>query len=106
MDTAKVEVQKTTRFYVYGAAGTSSAVQWPSASHKPLAQSKGVKQQQQDKQHKEMASKDADRVSLFTTTARLHVAPTAAVASPGSVCVTARMVVVASPRIPGEKVGF
>lgn len=72
MDKALVEVQKTSRFYVYGAVGSSSAVQWPAFQKSPTAattaaagsRAKGKKGAVQQKKP-DMSSKDTDRVRLL-----------------------------------------
>ncbi|CAM9336403.1 unnamed protein product [Ectocarpus fasciculatus] len=73
MDKALIEVQKTSRFYVYGAVGSSSAVQWPafdkSTSAAATAAGSRAKGKKGAVQHNKkastqttaMASKDTDR---------------------------------------------
>lgn len=63
MSAAPVEVQSTARFCVFGAIGTSCAVQWPTrAAITPAPKQAGDRKQKQSKPPA-MASKDADRVS-------------------------------------------
>lgn len=66
MDTAKVEVQRTSRFFVFGAAGTSSSVQWPQGFLKPLASISSKRSGSGTKATEATHTPTTDRVSLVT----------------------------------------